>query len=106
MPFGTLRIAKPLYCIMNRPERIKIESEKIIQKLGLKPNINLPVIEDLDDLDFRTGEQIAKRILILAYLYGISFNASRKSIESKLKEFGLTNELSDSEKELLSITIL
>ena len=84
------------------PEKLKLKSEKIILNLGLKPNLNLPEIENLNDLKFKTGEQVAKRILSLAYLYGISFNASRKSIQSKLKEYGLINELSNWENEILT----
>ncbi|MDO3695650.1 DUF4272 domain-containing protein [Wenyingzhuangia sp. chi5] len=84
------------------PEKLKIKSEKRIQSLGLEPNLNLPEIENLNDLKFKTGEQIAKRILSLAYLYGISFNASRKSIQNKLKEYGLIDELSNWENKILT----
>ena len=81
---------------------MKSKSEAIIEGLGLKPNKNLPDIDRFDESKLREGSEIARRILVLGYLYAISFDVKRKVIKSDLKKHGLYSYLSKDEQKLLS----
>src|SRR5690554_4011017 len=80
---------------------IKLESEKIIQKFGLVGNPHLPTIEPLNELEFRTAKQIAERILVLSYIYALTFDVEIQDIKEKLIFYKLNDALSENEKKLL-----
>jgi hypothetical protein len=81
---------------------MKSKSEAIIERLGLQPNKNLPEIEKIEELNFRNGSTIARRILVLGYLYAISFDVKRKVIKANLNKHGLISDLSKNEQKILS----
>ena len=81
---------------------IKLESEKIIQELGLIGNPHLPKIESLNELDFRSAKEIAERILVLGYIYALNFDIETQIIKEELVSYNLNDTLSENEKKLLS----
>jgi hypothetical protein len=54
----------------------KLNSERKLASLGIVLIDNLPPIEDEHDVNLKTAQQIAKRILILSYLNCVTFDPS------------------------------
>lgn len=88
------------------PKELKAKSESIIKGFGLEANPALPLIEDIEQIKLREASDIARRILVLGYLYGISFNVKRSKIKGDLKRYGLYNDLSPHEQKVLSSLFL
>lgn len=84
---------------MTSTER-KLNSEKRLASLGIVLTDNLPPIED-DDVNFKTAQQIAKRILILSYLNCVVFDPSlQQDVMMFLIREQLWDEASAQEKAL------
>jgi len=58
------------------PTERKLASEKKLVSLGIVLSDNLPPMENEHDVTVKTGQQIAKRILILSYLNCVAFDPS------------------------------
>lgn len=84
---------------MTSTER-KINAEKRLASLGIVLVDNLPPIED-DDINFKTAQQIAKRILIFSYLNCVAFDPSlQQEVMMFLIREKLWDEVSEQEKTL------
>jgi hypothetical protein len=82
-------------------EFAKLESEKFIRKHGLDAPPHLPFLDDPDELNPPTSEQVARRLLVLAYLIAISFDIEGDEIINHLKSFKLWRDVTVKEKALL-----
>jgi len=70
----------------------KLNSEKKLASLGIVLIDDLPPIENEHDLNFKSAQQIAKRILILAYLNTV---ASDSSLQQEVMMFLIREKLWD-----------
>ena len=81
----------------------KLETEKYLKELEISYIDHLPTIEEENETQIRTAESISKRILILTYLCYVSEEEDGKEEVIKfLKEYGLWEETSPDEKEILT----
>ena len=69
-------------------------------------NPHLPEIEPIDELDYRNAKEIAERILVLGYIYALTFDVEIQVIKEELVFYNLNKALSDYEKKLLSKSFL
>lgn len=84
---------------MTSTER-KLNSEKRLVSLGIVLTENLPPIEN-DDVNFKSAQHIAKRILILSYLNCVAFDPSlQQEVMMFLIRERLWDEASEQEKAL------
>jgi hypothetical protein len=81
------------------PEVIKHESESIILRAGGQTCDWLPVLDTEPKL--RSIDSIVRRALILNAMLQIHFKAPVKFISQWVAQNGLSNELSESEREIL-----
>lgn len=87
---------------MITPEETKHHTEQFLGKHGIKVPSHLPVLDEQHHLMPPTSDAVARRLLILGYLIGASYNASPKEIAALLKSHKLWHALSLSEKNLLA----
>lgn len=84
---------------MTSTER-KLNSEKRLASLGIVLIDDLPPIED-DDINFKTPQQIAKRILVLSYLNCVAFDPGlQQEVMMFLIREKLWDDASEQEKAL------
>ena len=86
---------------MNLKEFARLESEKFIRKHGLDAPPHLPFLDDPDELNPPSAEQVARRLLVLAYLIAVSFDIEGDKIIDHLRSFELWRDLTVKEKALL-----
>jgi hypothetical protein len=90
---------------MTAQER-KEKTETYLTNLNVPINPHLPLIEEESEAVIRSGQDIARRILILTYLNVVQEGGDKKEIIAFLKNEGLWNDVSEDEKELLKKTKL
>jgi len=82
-------------------EELKTKNNKYLSSLGIDINQNLPLIEDLQEVQPRSAEDIAGRLSAIAYVIGMAFDANRIELINNLKKFNLWSYVSNYEKTLL-----
>ncbi len=80
----------------------KEKTELYLSKIGIPININLPPLEEENEVRIIAASDIAKRILILAYLGGYSQDGDKTEIIEYLKDEKLWDALSKNEIKLFS----
>jgi hypothetical protein len=86
----------------NDTNRKKSRIESLLKSLYIPYNDQLPFIEE-SEARLRTPEEIAKRILVLMYLYYVSQKPwDRNNVTVFLKEQNLWDDVSSREKELFT----
>ena len=79
----------------------KFETQNYLEEIGIPYIEHLPTIEEEEETKIRTGDQIAKRILILTYLSYIGeVEEDKPSVVTFLKNEGLWDAASPGEKGL------
>jgi len=79
----------------------KLETEKYLTSLGIPFIDHLPLIVEESEVKLRTPQEIAKRILVLAYLvYAAHHPDDNKKVSTFLKQQGLWDSVSDEEIDL------
>lgn len=80
----------------------KEQSEKILQKKGIKINYNLPHIESEEETTIRTPAEIAQRTVVLAILNFVAFNGLTGEEAIKyLKKYNLFQFITPDEDDFL-----
>jgi len=79
----------------------KKNSDNYLKKLNIPVNSHLPQIEEEDEVIIRSGQDIAKRILILTYLNVVGEGGDKNKIIDFLKKEELWDDVSGDEKDLL-----
>jgi hypothetical protein len=74
------------------PEERKLKSEYQLRSLGIDIADELPAVEDVDELSFRSAEDIARRIMVLSYLNCV---AADPSLQQQIMIFMIHEELWD-----------
>jgi len=91
---------------MTAQER-KDQTEIILEGNNIPINPYLPLIEEENEAVIRSASDIARRVLILAYLYTIIYNPNDKQeIIAFLKSEGLWNHASKKEQAILNKDVL
>jgi hypothetical protein len=85
---------------MTAQER-KEKIEAYLKSINVPINSHLPSIEEEEEAVIRSGQDIAKRLLILTYLNVVEESGDKKEITTFLKKEGLWDDVSEDEKELL-----
>ena len=80
----------------------KEKTELYLRELGIPFNIGLPIIDEEDEAIIRQPADIAKRILVLAYLGVYAEDGDRNEIIEYLKSENLWDTVSENEKELFT----
>ncbi len=86
------------------PEDIKSRNEALLRERGVQVNPNLPVIETVDELSPQTAEAVATRTVVLTYIIGLGYGQTGERMKRALVDFGLFDDVSDKEQELLNAT--
>ena len=86
---------------MTAQER-KEKTETFLKEINIPFNFGLPPIEEESEANIRTAEEIAKRIIILAYLGVYSEDGDKDEILEFFKTEKLWDFVSEYEKKLLS----
>lgn len=82
-------------------QKRKDQSELILKENGIRINPYLPLIEEETEAKIRSADDIAKRIIVLAYLYASIYNEEDKQeIVEYLKTEKLWEHVSEKEKSL------
>jgi hypothetical protein len=76
---------------MTPPER-KIKSELLLRSLQINLPDELPAVEDVHELSFRSGKDIARRIMVLSYLNCV---AADPSLQQQIMIFMIHEDLWD-----------
>ncbi len=84
------------------PSEAKAASQEFLEQHSVEINGSLPLIESLDDLRPQDASAVAIRSIVLCYVIGIGFGADPSRLKSALEEFGLFEQASEKERELLS----
>ena len=84
------------------PEQIKNESIKLIRSWGLPAIDHLPTLETEDELSPKSGLDVARRCMVITHVIGIGYNGDRKKIREAITRFGLMDDTSAHERDLLS----
>lgn len=82
-------------------EVLKIKNNQYLSSLGIGINQNLPLIEDLQEVQPRSAQDVAGRLSAIAYVIGLAFGANRIDLIDNLKKFKLWDYVSNYEKSLL-----
>ena len=82
-------------------EVLKIKNNQYLSSLGIEINQNLPLIEDLQEVQPRSAQDVAGRLSAIAYIIGLAFGANRIDLIDNLKKFKLWDYVSTYEKSLL-----
>jgi len=82
-------------------DKIKKNNNGTILKWGLLVNDNLPIIEDISEVNPRNAQEVAKRLCAISYVIGSAFGADRNDLVKYLKDYKLWPYVSDKEKALL-----
>lgn len=83
------------------PTKRKLLTEQKLASLGIVLQTELPPIESEEDINIKTGQQIAKRILVLVYLSCVTFDPSlREEVMMFLIHQNLWDDVTEREKEL------
>ena len=79
----------------------KDQTEIILKEKNIPINVHLPLIEEENEAKIRTAEDIARRVLVLSYLYAFVYNKEdRVDIITFLEEENLWEYVSPDEKRL------
>lgn len=88
---------------MNTFEEIRNESLKVLEKIRIPSNKNLPI---LDSSNLRSGREIAVRLIIQCVLAGLSDDVSPNRLKDFLKQNNLLGELNDDDRHFLDTKLL
>ena len=82
-------------------EKLKLSNNQYLSSVGIDINQNLPLIENLNEVNPRSSEDVASRLCALAYVIGIGYDANRTELSKHIETFNLWNHVSEYEKTLL-----
>ena len=83
-------------------EELKNKNTEYLSSIGINVPEHLPQIEELNEVNPRTAQDIAGRLSALAYVIGLGFDAKGKNLLEHLNKYDLMPHVSSYESELLS----
>ena len=87
-------------------EKLKSKNTEYLSSIGIKVPEHLPHIEDINEVNPRTAQDIASRLSALAYVIGLGFDAKGKDLLKHLNKYDLMPYVSGYENDLLNQDII
>ncbi len=82
-------------------EKLRDRNNSYLLSVGIKTNSNLPLIEEVEEVQPRTAQDVAGRLSSIAYVIGMAFGAKQDDLIYYLNKYSLWRYVSHYEKSLL-----